>query len=411
MYANARRMGWRATLFIMVGIQALSVGSFFFALPFIPFQVEALGVHDRAAVDLWSGVIFSINALTGALFAPLWGDVADRVGRKAMVVRSSIFGGLTAALMAFSPNVWILTTSRALMGVAGGFTSAATALVSSIVPESELGFALGWMTTGQIVGQLLGPLVGGVFTDATHDYRSVYLLTTLGTWTCALLCWRFVREDFARPPAASSKRLPIWRQFAVIVSAPEMLPMFGVLVLGQVAILSTQPVIALYVREMVGPSPAIGGYVGASFAVMGVADLLASPFLGKRSDRIGYRRVLLISIAGAALFTIPQAFVHDIWTFMALRFGVGIFLGGIIPTAAAWIGRQFPAEQRGRVYGVTYSALFLGQFAGPTFGGALAARFGIASVFIATGAFMILNFVWVARGVRPPTAASLGSPG
>ena len=111
----------------MVGIQMLSVGSFYFALPFIPFQVEQLGVHDPAAVDLWSGIIFSINALTGALFAPLWGDVADRVGRKAMVVRSSIFGGLTAALMAFSPNVWLLTTSRALMGVAGGFTSAAAA--------------------------------------------------------------------------------------------------------------------------------------------------------------------------------------------------------------------------------------------------------------------------------------------
>jgi DHA1 family multidrug resistance protein-like MFS transporter len=388
----------------MVGIQAVSVGSFFIALPFIPFQVEALGVHDPAAVDLWSGIIFSINALTGALFAPLWGDVADRIGRKAMVVRSSIFGGLTAALMAISPNVFVLTTARALMGVAGGFTSAATALVGSIVPESELGFALGWMTTGQIAGTLLGPLVGGVIVDATHNYQSIYFLTTLGTWTCAFLCWRLVRENFSRPAPTSTPRLPIWRQFAAIVRTPEMLPMFAVLVLGQVAILSTQPVIALYVRQMVGPSPSIGGYVGASFAVMGIADLLASPFLGKRSDKIGYRRVLLISIAGAAVCTIPQAFVHDIRAFLALRFGVGIFLGGIVPTAVAWIGRQFPPEQRGRVYGVTYSALFLGQFCGPAFGGVLAARFGIASVFLATGAFMVLNFIWVARGVRPPAA-------
>jgi DHA1 family multidrug resistance protein-like MFS transporter len=391
---------WRTTLWIMVGIQMLSVGSFYFALPFIPFQVEQLGVHDPAAVDLWSGIIFSINALTGALFAPLWGDVADRVGRKAMVVRSSIFGGLTAAMMAFSPNVWLLTTSRALMGVAGGFTSAAAALVGSVAPESELGFALGWMTTGQIVGTLMGPVVGGLVIDATHDYRSIYLLTTLGTWTCAFLCWRFVRENFTRAAPTSAPRLPIWRQFAAIVRTPEMMPMFGMLVLGQVAILSTTPVIALYVRQIVGPSPLIGAYVGASFAVMGIADLLASPFLGKRSDKIGYRKVLLISIAGAAICTIPQAFVHDIRWFLALRFGVGIFLGGIIPTAIAWIGRQFPAEQRGRVYGVTYSAMFLGQFIGPAFGGALAARLGIASVFVATGLFMVLNFVWVARGVR-----------
>jgi DHA1 family multidrug resistance protein-like MFS transporter len=303
--------------------------------------------------------------------------------------------------MAFAPNVWLLLGSRTLMGVAGGFTSAATALVGSIVPESELGFALGWMTTGQIAGGLLGPLIGGLLIDSfLHDYRSIYLFTTLGTWLCAFLCWRFVREDFARPAPSSTPRLPIWRQFASIVQAPEMMPMFAVTVLGQITILSSQPVIALYVRGMVGPSVPIGGYVGASFAVMGIADLLASPFLGKRSDKIGYRRVLLISIAGAALFTIPQAFVHDFWSFLALRFGVGIFLGGIIPTAVAWIGRQFPAEQRGRVYGVTYSAMFLGQFVGPAFGGVLAARFGIPSVFIATGILMILNCVWVARGVR-----------
>jgi DHA1 family multidrug resistance protein-like MFS transporter len=393
-------MSWRRTLWIMVGIQTLSVGSFFFALPFIPFQVEELGVHDPAAISVWSGIIFSINALTGALFAPLWGTVADRVGRKAMVIRSSIFGGLTAAMMAISPNVWFLTTSRALMGVAGGFSSAAAALVGSIVPESSMGFALGWMATGQIVGTLIGPMIGGLVTDALHEYRAIYLLTTLGTWTCALLCWRFVKEDFTRAAPAATKRAPVWRQFATIVRRPEMMPMFTVLMLGQITILSTQPIIALYVRQMTGPTPLIGTFVGISFAVMGIADLLASPFLGKRSDSIGYRKVLLISIAGAACFTIPQGFVHNIWAFFALRFGVGIFLGGIIPTAIAWIGRQFPAEQRGLVYGVSYSATFFGQFVGPTLGGLIAARFGMASVFVVTGAFMIANLVWVARGVK-----------
>jgi DHA1 family multidrug resistance protein-like MFS transporter len=393
-------MPWQRTLWIMVGIQAFSVGSYFLALPFIPFQVEQLGVHDPAAVAVWSGIIFSINALTGALFAPLWGTVADRVGRKSMVIRSSLFGGFAASLMGLSPNVWLLTTSRALLGVAGGFSSAAAALVGSVVPESALGFSLGWMATGQIVGTLIGPLIGGLIVDAWHDYRAIYYLTTIGAWTCALLCWRFVREDFTRAAPSAGKREPVWRQFAAVVRRPEMMPMFTVLILGQITILATQPVIALYVRHLTGPTPLIGAFVGSSFAVMGIADLLASPFLGKRSDTLGYRRVLLISIAGAALFTIPQAFATNIWVFLALRFGVGVFLGGIIPTAIAWIGRQFPAEQRGLVYGVSYSATFLGQFIGPTFGGILAARFGIASVFFATGAFMIANLIWVARGIK-----------
>jgi DHA1 family multidrug resistance protein-like MFS transporter len=398
-------MPWRRTLWIMVAIQTLSVGSFFFALPFIPLLVQQLGVHDKGAVDMWSGLIFSINALTGALVAPIWGNVADRVGRKSMVVRSSIFGGLTAAMMGLSPNVLLLTGSRALMGVAGGFSSAAAALVGSIVPESALGFAIGWMATGALVGTLLGPVIGGAFCDAVHDYRAVFFLTTMGTWICAVLVARFIKEDFIRP-TSSQARAPVWQQFAQVVRHPEMLPMFGVLILGQITILASQPLIALFVQEMIGDSPLLATYTGASFAVMGIADLLASPFLGKRSDQIGYRKVMLISIAGAALFTFPQGFVHNIWIFMALRFGVGLFLGGIIPTATAWIGRQFPAEQRGLVFGVTYSASFFGQFIGPTLGGVFAAWLGIASVFIITAILMIVTLIWVARSVRsePVTA-------
>jgi MFS transporter, DHA1 family, multidrug resistance protein len=397
---------WRTTLWIMVGIQTFSVGSFFFALPFIPLLVQQLGVHDPAQVDAWSGLIFSINALSGALVAPLWGGVADRVGRKAMVVRSSIFGGLTAAMMAASPNVFFLTAARTLMGVAGGFSSAAAALVSSIVPESAIGFALGWMSTGQIVGQLLGPLVGGAIVDVTHNYATVFYVTTIGTWICAFLCWKFVKEDFARP-TPSQKRPPVWKQLGAIIKHPEAAPMFGVLILGQITIVSATPLIALYVQGMVGHSDYLGTYIGASFAVMGIADLIASPFLGKRSDQLGYKRVLVISLIGAAIFTIPQGFVSNIWIFMALRVGVGIFLGGIIPTATAWIGRQFPAEQRGLVLGVSYSASFLGQFAGPTFGGILAARFGIASVFLATGALMLITLMWVLKGVERKAPATL----
>jgi MFS transporter, DHA1 family, multidrug resistance protein len=104
---------------------------------------------------------------------------------------------------------------------------------------------------------------------------------------------------------------------------------------------------------------------------------------------------------GAAAFTIPQAFVHNVWGFLALRFGVGLFIGGIIPTANAWIGRLFPAETRGMVYGLSYSASFAGMFIGPLFGGFLAARLGFAAVFLATGSLMLINVIWVLFRVRP----------
>lgn len=393
-------MSWRRNFWLLVAVQAISNGSYNVALPFTPLLIQQLGVGDPKAVAAWSGIILSINALTGALFAPIWGSVADRIGRKAMVVRSSIFGGIGSVLMALAPNVYLLLAARAAQGVAGGFSSAAAALVGSIVPQSSLGYALGWMGSAQMIGGLIGPLIGGAFCDATHDYRMVFFLTTIGTTFCAIIVGRFVHEDFERPAPSEKTRAPVWRQVADLLRHPEMLPMFVVIILGQVTVFSVSPVITLHVQQLLGNSVYVATFAGAAFAVIGIGDLIASPFLGKRSDQIGYRRVLLIATAGAALFTVPQGFVDNIWVFMALRFGVGLFLGGIIPTAYAWIGRIFPVEQRGLVYGISYSASFLGQFLGPAFGGLLAARFGISSVFVVTGVLMLANLVWIAQ-LRP----------
>jgi DHA1 family multidrug resistance protein-like MFS transporter len=395
-------MRWRRTLWAMVGIQTISAGSFGISLPFLPLFIAQLGVHPLSSVSLWAGIVGSINFLMAAIFAPFWGSLADRVGRKPMVIRASVFGCITSALMGLSQNIWELTAARATMGMLAAFASAATALVGSQVPEDSLGFAMGWMSTAQMVGTLIGPLVGGFVADQMHEYRSVLFWTAGGTLLAALTCAAFVREEFRPAPQRVKKRMPLWKEYGAIVREREVGPLFLVLTLAQMTTLAVAPVIPLHIAGMVGTdSPWLATFAGAGFAVTGIADLIASPWLGKRSDELGYRRVLLISIAGAAIFTIPQGLVGNIWVFLALRFGVGVFLGGIIPTANAWIGRLFPPEQRGRVYGISYSASFIGMFIGPLFGGGLGAALGFGSVFVATGVLMIANFLWLALYLRP----------
>jgi DHA1 family multidrug resistance protein-like MFS transporter len=385
----------------MVAVQAISSSSFSISIPFLPLFIQQLGVTPLSRVEEWSGIVGSINFLMAALCAPLWGALADRFGRKAMVVRSSIFGALTSAMMGWSVNIWELTGSRALMGMFGGFSSSANALVASKVPGTSLGFALGWMATAQMAGTLLGPIAGGVIADAAHNYRAVYFWSAGGVAIAAIVAAIFVREDFVRKP--KDLEAPSgWSQFREIVRHPELAPLLIVLVCANLATLAVQPVIPLFIQDMVSGAAVayLATFAGAAFAVVGIGDLIASPLLGKRSDKLGYRRVVLISLLGAGAFTVPQAFVHNIWVFMALRFGVGLFLGGIIPTANAWIGRLFPRERRGMVYGLSASASFLGMFVGPLAGGIIAARFGFGSVFVLTGALLLVNVLLV-FGVRP----------
>jgi DHA1 family multidrug resistance protein-like MFS transporter len=101
--------------------------------------------------------------------------------------------------------------------------------------------------------------------------------------------------------------------------------------------------------------------------VTGLANVISAPFLGNRSDV----------------------------TFTAERFGVGLFIGGILPTANALVGRLVPRAERGTVYGITASAMFLGNSLGPLTGGAVAATFGLRWVFLVTAAVLLANLAWV----------------
>ena len=131
---------------------------------------------------------------------------------------------------------------------------------------------------------------------------------------------------------------------ALLAASTGLLPLFLVLLFAQFGVRTVQPVVTLYVQQLVGTVPNLATLGGLAFSVTGLGDVIASPFLGKRSDRLGYRRVLLICLFGAALFSVPQAFASSYWVFVAERFGVGMFIGGILPTANALVGRMVAAR-------------------------------------------------------------------
>ena len=385
---------WQRTLLVMMGIQlGMNVG-FTVLSPVMPLFLPQLGVHDPAQINLWAGVLAAITPLVAAFASPLWGRVADRRGRKLMVLRSCFAIALFMGMMSLATNVWQFAGLRALLGVFAGFNAAAISLVASQVPPRRLGYALGWLSTGQLVGTLIGPLLGGLIADVTGSYRAPFVVTSGVCALCGVLAMVLVRERFS-PPKEGTARTTLVQNFAILSRSPGLLPLFVVLLLAQFAVQAVQPVVTLYVEQLLGPVPAVATLAGLAFSVTGLADLIASPFLGRRSDVLGYRRVLLISLAGAALASAPQAFVSDYWSFVAARFALGLFVGGILPVANALVGRLAPAGDRGTVYGVTASAMFLGQSLGPLSGGIIAATLGLHWVFLVTAILLVANLLWV----------------
>jgi MFS transporter, DHA1 family, multidrug resistance protein len=392
--AESTASSWQLTLWAMVGIQFVMTMAFSFLSPIMPLFLPDLGVTTEAGIDVWSGILTGSTSFVAAFASPLWGRLADSYGRKPMLIRSSCAIALFTALMGLSQNVWQFFAARALMGVFAGFSSTAMALVASQVPEQRLGYALGWLSSGQLVGSLVGPVIGGLLADVTHSYRIPFYCTSAITSAAVFLVWYGVREHFARPDGASRRRSGL-RGVAMMIGAAGVLPLFFVLLMAQFSTRAVQPVVTLYVQQIVGQRPDLATLGGIAFSVTGLAGMVAVPFLGRHADDIGYRRVLLICLIGATLTSLPQAFANSYWVFAVERFGVGLFIGAIVPTANALIGRMVPRSDRGTVYGMTASATFLGNSLGPLCGGAIAAWFGLSWVFLVTSALLLVNLVWV----------------
>jgi DHA1 family multidrug resistance protein-like MFS transporter len=311
-----------------------------------------------------------------------------------MLIRSSCAIAVFTAFMGMALNVWQFFAARALMGVFAGFSSTAMALVASQVPEQRLGYALGLLSTGQLVGSLVGPVIGGVLADVTHSYRIPFYCTSAITFCSVFLVWRGVREQFT-PLESSQRRRSGIRGLALMIGAAGVMPLFFVLFMAQFSTRAVQPLVTVFVQELVGMRPDLATLGGLAFSVTGLAGMIAVPLLGKHSDEIGYRRVLLFCLLGALLTSLPQAFAGAYWVFVVERFGVGLFVGAIVPTANALIGRMVDRANRGTVYGMTASATFLGNSLGPLTGGAIAASFGLRWVFLITSGLLLANLIWV----------------
>lgn len=401
---------WQRTLWAMVGIQFVMTAAINFLSPIIPLMLPRLGVETTEGIDIWSGVITGATSFVAAFASPVWGRVADRYGRKLSLLRSSFAIAVFTALMGLSVNVWQFFAARAVMGAFAGFSSAAIALVASQAPERRLGYALGWLSSGQLVGSLIGPVIGGVLADLTGSYRAPFYWCAALTCAVLALCWAVVHENFT-PVIATGKRRSLWSGLGMLTGSTSLLALFLVLLMAQFSTRTVQPVVTVFVQELIGSPPQIATLAGIAFSITGLANLISAPFLGNRSDIIGYRKVLLICLLGATLTSAPQIFVNSYWSFVAERFAVGLFIGGILPTANALIGRSVSREARGTIYGMTASATFLGNSLGPLTGGTIAAGLGIRWVFVVTTVLLAANLAWVwftveelKEGPRPATA-------
>jgi len=355
-------------------------------VPFMPIFVEQLGV-EPSQVTFYSGLAISVSAISAACVSPLWGILADRYGRKPMMIRAGLAMTITMGGLAFVPNVYWLLALRLLNGVFTGFVPNATALIASQVPKDKSGYALGTLSSGVVAGTLTGPFVGGMIAEV-FGIRNVFLMVGGFLFLAAILTIFFIKEDFQ--PVPKEKALPTKELFTSVKYPYLLFNLFATSFVIQVAAQSVGPILALYIRDL-GQKENLLFVSGLIVSSMGLSSMMSSGVMGRLGDKVGNHRLLIVAQAYSALIYLLCANASTPLELGIFRFLFGLGTGALVPGINALLSRMTPKAGISRVFAFNQVFFYLGGVIGPLAGSVVAEQFGYHSVFYATAACVALS--------------------
>lgn len=405
--SSSAPINWKRNLTVAWIGCFLTGAAFSLVMPFLPLYVEQLGVTGHSALNMWSGLVFSITFLFSAIASPFWGGLADRKGRKIMLLRSALGMACVMALMGIAQNIWQLLVLRALLGLLGGFIPNANALIATQMPRNRSGWAMGTLSTGGVAGALLGPLAGGLLAD-TYGLRMVFFITAIVLFLCFLLTLVCIRENFV--PVPKKEMLHAKEVLASLKNPRLVLGLFITTMIIQVATGSIAPILTLYVRELAGNVGNIAFISGMIASVPGVAALLSAPRLGRLGDRIGPEKILVVALVISVLLLIPMAWVQTPWQLGLLRFLLGAADGALLPAVQTLLVYNSTNQVAGRIFSYNQSFRDIGNVTGPLLGAAVSASYGFRTVFLVTAGVVMFNAIYSWASWQRPSRTRAADP-
>ncbi|UQS84037.1 MFS transporter [Bombilactobacillus thymidiniphilus] len=391
---------WQRNMYILTFGNFIAGIGFSMVTPFLSLYITTLMHNNNTPtlhVALWTGIATSITYLISAIISPLWGKLADRQGRKLIILRASLGMAIVIGCMSIVSNVYELVILRGLQGIFSGYISNSNTLIATTAPSNKVGKALGTLTTGTVSGNLLGPLLGGILSQL-WGFRIPFLITGLLLLTAFFLCLFFVKEEFT--PVPKSAELSFKQVYHQLTAPKIIIGMCLTTFLIQTANNSINPIISLYVKQLMPHSSKVALISGIVTAMPGISSALLASKLGALGDHIGTKRVLIAGLVFATLIYIPQAFVTNVWQLMFLRFLVGISNAALLPQVQTILAKESPAKISGRIFGYNQSFMYSGNFAGPLLGACLSGAFGYAFVFLSTALLEFVNIIIVQKTSR-----------
>ena len=382
--------GWQRTLYASVGAQFLCMVGFSFGLPFLPFFLNKdLGVTDPAELRKWTGIVAASAAVTMAVVSPIWGAVADRYGRKIMVMRSMFGAGLIMMLMSLARTPEHLVILRLVQGTLTGTITANMVLVSSVVPKERSGYALGLVLAAAHAGNAIGPAVGGLVADHI-GFRLSFIVGAAFLIAAGALIKFFTIE---RRPDAGPREPFSFRSYGEIFGLTGFIVILVAMFMTTFSQALATPLFPLFVAELRKTAEGAASITGLLLSIGAAAGVIATGVAGKLADRWGRRRMLMTCTAAAAVVLFLIGLAQNIWHLAVLKVLLGLATAGIQPSAGALLRSIIPERHIGKAFGLMQSVRATGMALGPLAGGFIAAHFagidGFRVPYMVTGVLLL----------------------
>ena len=396
-----KNISWKRNLACIWFGQILAMAGTSMVIPFIPlFLREKLGFVNEAERALAVSLFSSVGLLSFCISNPLWGAVADRYGRKLMLLRAYFVTGITFPAMYFMPNWGALMVMRFISSAFSGTVSAAQTLVAVTTPDDHQGFALGTLSTAFWSGNMLGMVAGGVIVHY-FGYMTAFLICGSMFLTGGLLTLFFVQENFVPPEIPVVKEKKSWK---------NLLPGFDVavwLILGMMFVFPMarrcdEPFLALLV-ELIGGVERAALNTGWVAALAAAGGILSGLVFGHLSDRCKPVVLAVPALAAGGGFMLLQSMSQSLYVLGAARFCVFFAIGGLEPIFLAMLSHTVKKEQRGSAFGWGASIRMFGGMFGALIGGCVIAWLGTRGVFAFAGCLMfalIPLVIWAIKTVQ-----------
>ncbi len=392
---------WKRNLVFVWLSQFMSIAGFCFCIPFQEYYMQQEFGVSREEVLVLAAVANCVAPLSLAIFTPLWGIIADKYGRKIMLVRANIGSVVLLTLLGLVNSATLYIALRMLQGVLTGTVTAAQTMVSAHTPRHRSGFALGALGSALFLGAAAGSYCGGQFTKH-YGYSNAFFvgaMILLGSIPFVVFgtTEKFVRPERDKNGSAREPR-------GGLTKLMFLLPMIAVMGIVAFSGEFDRAYLPLLIQEIFerlhGTMDGVSVIRGEIFAITCLLGGISAMVLGHLADRVRPMAIARIALPMCALLMIPQAVATSFTVLYVSRAVLAVCVCCLPVVFQSWIAKNTSPEEQGFVFGWVGSIRALGWAIAPVISGFVAtgvgwhidASFGIRAVFFASSAVFVLSW-------------------